>query len=43
LDGATKAHDYDASYFTDVQKRLSDATLRLEDMDRWGIERMSSH
>jgi gamma-resorcylate decarboxylase len=40
LDGATKAHDYDPGYFADVQKRLGDATLRLEDMDRCGIERM---
>jgi gamma-resorcylate decarboxylase len=40
LDGATKAHDYDLKYFADVQKRLSDAKLRLEDMDRCGIERM---
>jgi predicted TIM-barrel fold metal-dependent hydrolase len=40
LDGATKAHDYNPTYFADVQKRLGDATLRLEDMDRCGIERM---
>jgi 2,3-dihydroxybenzoate decarboxylase len=38
LDGATKAHNYDPKYFADVQKRLGDATLRLEDMDRCGIE-----
>jgi gamma-resorcylate decarboxylase len=36
----TKAHDYIPAYFADVQKRLSDATLRLEDMDRCGIECM---
>jgi gamma-resorcylate decarboxylase len=41
LEGATKAHDYDPGYFADVQKRLGDATLRLEDMDRCGIERMA--
>src|SRR5258708_6788003 len=40
LDGATKAHNYDPKYFADVQKRLGDATLRLEDMDRCGIERI---
>jgi gamma-resorcylate decarboxylase len=40
LDGATKAHNYDPNYFADVQKRLGDATLRLEDMDRCGIERI---
>jgi predicted TIM-barrel fold metal-dependent hydrolase len=39
LDGTTKAHNYDPGYFADVQKRLGDATLRLEDMDRCGIER----
>jgi hypothetical protein len=38
LDGATKAHNYDPKYFADVQKRLGDATRRLEDMDRCGIE-----
>jgi 2,3-dihydroxybenzoate decarboxylase len=41
LEGATKAHDYDPGYFADVQKQLGDATLRLEDMDRCGIERMA--
>jgi predicted TIM-barrel fold metal-dependent hydrolase len=40
LDGATKAHNYDPKYFADVQKRLGDATSRLEDMDRCGIERI---
>jgi predicted TIM-barrel fold metal-dependent hydrolase len=40
LDGATKAHNYDSKYFADVQKRLGDASLRLEDMDRCGIERI---
>jgi hypothetical protein len=38
LDGATKAHNYDPKYFADVQKRLGDATLRLEDTDRCGID-----
>jgi gamma-resorcylate decarboxylase len=38
LDGATKAHNSDPEYFADVQKRLGEATLRLEDMDRCGIE-----
>ena len=38
LDGSTKAHNYDPKYFADVQKRLSDPMLRLEDMDRCGIE-----
>jgi hypothetical protein len=40
LDGATKAHNYDPAYFADVQKRLGDATLRLDDMDHCGIERI---
>jgi gamma-resorcylate decarboxylase len=40
LDGATKAHNYDPGYFADVQKRLGEATLRLEDMDSCGIERI---
>jgi gamma-resorcylate decarboxylase len=40
LDGATKAHNYQPAYFADVQRRLGDAPLRLEDMDRCGIERM---
>jgi gamma-resorcylate decarboxylase len=40
LEGATKAHSYDPKYFADVQKRLGDATLRLQDMDRCGIERV---
>jgi gamma-resorcylate decarboxylase len=40
LDGAGKAHNYDAKYFASVQKRLSDVNLRLEDMDRCGVERM---
>ena len=34
LDGATKAHDYDPGYFADVQKRLGEATLRLDAVDR---------
>ena len=38
--GGGSAHNYDPKYFADVQKRLGDATLRLEDMDRCGIERM---
>jgi gamma-resorcylate decarboxylase len=40
LDGATEAHNYDPGYFADVQNRLGDVTLRLEDMDRCGIERI---
>jgi gamma-resorcylate decarboxylase len=40
LDGATKAHNYDPGYFADVQNRLGDATLRLDDMDHCGIERI---
>jgi gamma-resorcylate decarboxylase len=40
LDGASKAHDYDPGYFANVQRRLGDVALRLEDMDRYGVERM---
>lgn len=40
LDGSTKAHNYDPGYFAEVQKRLPDATLLLDDVDRCGIERM---
>lgn len=39
-DGAAKAHNYDPKYFVSVQKGLGDIKLRLEDMDRCGIERM---
>jgi 2,3-dihydroxybenzoate decarboxylase len=39
-DGAAKAHNYDPKYFASVQKGLGDIKLRLEDMDRCGIERM---
>jgi len=30
----------DPTYFSDVRARLADATMRLEDMDRCGIETM---
>jgi hypothetical protein len=40
LDGAGKAHNYDPHYFASVQKRLNDVKLQLEEMDRYGIERM---
>jgi gamma-resorcylate decarboxylase len=40
LDGAGKAENYDPKFFASVQKRLGDDKLRLEDMDRYGIERM---
>lgn len=39
-DGAAKAHNYDPKYFASVQKGLGDIKLRLEEMDRCGIERM---
>jgi predicted TIM-barrel fold metal-dependent hydrolase len=39
-DGASKAHNYDPEYFASVRKGLGDIKLRLEDMDRCGIERM---
>jgi gamma-resorcylate decarboxylase len=39
-DGAAKAHNYDPNYFASVQKGLGDIKLRLEEMDRCGIERM---
>ena len=31
---------FEADYFADVRRRLTDASLRLEDMDRFGIETM---
>ena len=31
---------FEAEYFADVRRRLSDASLRLEDMDRFGIQTM---
>jgi predicted TIM-barrel fold metal-dependent hydrolase len=40
LDGAGKAHNYDPHYFASVQTRLNDVKLQLEEMDRYGIERM---
>ncbi len=40
LDGASKAHNYLPDFFASVQKGLSDIKLRLEEMDRGGIERM---
>jgi 2,3-dihydroxybenzoate decarboxylase len=39
-DGAGKAQNYDPKYFASVQKGLGDIKLRIEDMDRCGIERM---
>src|SRR3984885_12771550 len=40
LDGASKAHNYLPDFFASVQRGLSDIKLRLEEMDRGGIERM---
>jgi gamma-resorcylate decarboxylase len=40
LDGAGKAANYLPDFFASVQKGLSDVKLRLEEMDRGGIERM---
>jgi 2,3-dihydroxybenzoate decarboxylase len=40
LDGAGKAQNYLPEFFASVQKRLGDDKLRLEDMDRCGIELM---
>jgi gamma-resorcylate decarboxylase len=40
LDGAGKAPNYLPDFFASVQKGLSDVKLRLEEMDRGGIERM---
>ena len=40
LDGAGKAANYLPDFFASVQKGLSDIKLRLEEMDRGGIERM---
>lgn len=40
LDGAGKAANYLPDFFASVQKRLSDDKLRLEEMDRYGIESM---
>jgi predicted TIM-barrel fold metal-dependent hydrolase len=41
LDGAAKAPNYLPDFFASVQKGLTDIKLRLEDMDRGGIERMA--
>lgn len=40
LDGAGKAHMYLPDFFASVQKGLSNMKLRLDEMDRGGIERM---
>jgi gamma-resorcylate decarboxylase len=40
LDGAGKAQNYLPDFFASVQKRLSDDKLRLDDMDKCGIELM---
>jgi predicted TIM-barrel fold metal-dependent hydrolase len=40
LDGAGKAQNYLPDFFASVQKGLTDAKLRLEEMDRGGIGRM---
>jgi gamma-resorcylate decarboxylase len=40
LDGASKAHNYLPDFFASVQKGLTQIELRLEDMDRYGIEQM---
>ena len=40
LDGAGKAQNYLPDFFASVQKRLGDDKLRLEEMDRCGIELM---
>src|SRR5215472_4845626 len=40
LDGAGKAQNYLPEFFASVQKRLGDDKLRLEDMDKCGIELM---
>ena len=40
LDGAGKAHNYLPDFFASVQKGLTEIKLRLEEMDRGGIERM---
>jgi 2,3-dihydroxybenzoate decarboxylase len=39
-DGASKAHNYLPDFFASVQKGLTRVKLRLEDMDRFGIERV---
>ena len=41
LDGAAKAPNYLPEFFASVQKGLRDTKLRLEEMDRGGIERMA--
>jgi predicted TIM-barrel fold metal-dependent hydrolase len=40
LDGGHKAHTYLPDFFASVQKGMSQVNLRLEDMDRYGIESM---
>jgi len=40
LEGAAKAHNYQPEYFAAVQKRLGNDKLRLEEMDRCGIDLM---
>jgi predicted TIM-barrel fold metal-dependent hydrolase len=40
LDGAGKAHNYLPDFFASVQKGLSNIKLRLDEMDRGGIDRM---
>jgi len=40
LDGAGKAQNYLPDFFASVQKRLGDDKLRVEEMDRCGIELM---
>jgi hypothetical protein len=40
LDGAGKAQMYLPDFFASVQKGLSNIKLRLDEMDRGGIERM---
>jgi len=41
LDGAAKAPNYLPDFFASVQKGLRDTKLRLEEMERGGIERMA--
>jgi gamma-resorcylate decarboxylase len=40
LEGSSKAHNYLPEFFASVQKGLSNVKLRLDEMDRGGIERM---
>jgi hypothetical protein len=40
VEGASKAHNYDPTYFAFVQKQFANVNLWLDEMDHGGIERM---